>query len=164
MIGFNFKPPAQHSMVAAALAGLLAITCSGDPKPKPGTGPEEGARNSLMVRDARVRPASRGMTTGGYLTILNRTPQTDTLVAVSTDAAGHTEIHQSFRKEGGVSGMRPAGPLPVESGSRLELKPGGYHLMLMQLSRDLAAGDSISLTLKFTGSDSLRLRIPVAID
>lgn len=101
------------------------------------------------------------MTGGAYLTVYNGTSQADTLTGVSTDAAGSAEIHESFRQENGMSGMRPAGDLPVEAGSGLELMPGGYHVMLMQLKRDLAPGDSISLTFHFSRYDSIATRVPV---
>ena len=122
------------------------------------------SKDRITVRNARLRPAARGMTGGGYLTLYNGTTRTDTLTGVSTDAAERVEIHESVRGENGVTGMRPAGRLPVEAGSSLELKPGGFHLMLIQLNRDLSAGDSISITLHFARNDTLSVWIPVSRD
>lgn len=116
----------------------------------------------MVIKNTWARPASRGMTGGIYLSIYNGTSESDTLTGVSTDVAEHAEIHESFQKENGVSGMQPAGELPIDAGTRLELKPGGYHIMLMQLRRDLTVGDSISLTLHFVKNDSIVTRIPVS--
>ncbi|MDZ7689801.1 MAG: copper chaperone PCu(A)C [Balneolaceae bacterium] len=109
----------------------------------------------------RARPAQQGMTGGAYLTIANGTEQSDTLISISTEVAAMAEVHESFQQEDGLSGMRPAGKLPIEPRSLLELKPGAYHIMLMQVHRSLVAGDTISATLHFGRNDRLQVPIPV---
>jgi len=48
-----------------------------------------------------------------------------------------------------LSGMRPAGKQVIKPDSVLKLQPGGFHIMLMQLNRKLAEGDSVRMTLRF---------------
>lgn len=118
-------------------------------------------QNTIEIRDAWVRPAARGMTGGAYMTILNGKETNDTLAGISSDAAVMTEVHETYETGGGMTGMRPAENLTVEAGSTLRLSPGSYHIMLMQLNRDLVPGDSITVTLNFARNGPLLFRIPV---
>lgn len=118
---------------------------------------------TITIQNAWARPGSDGMMGGGYLTIQNGTPEADTLIGVFTDAAESAEIHESYQQENGMAGMRPAGKLPIEPQSALELKPGGYHIMMMGLTRDLAEDDSIGVTLYFAHQDSLLVQMPVRL-
>lgn len=114
----------------------------------------------LTVHNAWARPAKQGMTSGAYLSIANGADQPDTLIDITTEAASMAEIHESYQQNG-VSGMRPAGKLAIGPKSTLELMPGGYHIMLMQLDRELALGDTIELTLYFAEHDSLAIKVPI---
>jgi copper(I)-binding protein len=59
--------------------------------------------------------------------------------------------------------MQPAGPQAITSATSLELKPGGLHIMLMNLNHDLAIGDSLSLTLQFGRVGSKSLSVPIQL-
>jgi copper(I)-binding protein len=87
------------------------------------------------------------------------------LVGVSSSAAGVAEVHE-MAMEGGVMRMRAvAGGLELPAGKAVELKPGGYHVMLMDLKQPLNAGDVVPVTLVFEGADKKRetveLKVPV---
>ncbi|MDX1637264.1 MAG: copper chaperone PCu(A)C [Balneolaceae bacterium] len=138
---------------------LIGIGCT--PGDENQTVSENVSANGIEIREAWARPAKQGMMGGAYLTIANGTDRADTLLGLSTPVAGIAEIHESYQTETGMGGMRPAGKLPVEARSRLQLSPGGYHIMLMQLDRDLGVGDSIPATIRFAHHDSLFVMIPV---
>ncbi len=96
--------------------------------------------------------ATPGGTTvgGGYLVVTNSGGVADRLVAVAApDVAGRVEIHE-MATTNGVMTMRalPAG-LPIPPGGTIELKPGGFHVMFMDLKRPLAAGESVPAVLTF---------------
>jgi copper(I)-binding protein len=61
-------------------------------------------------------------------------------------------VHE-MKIDNGIMRMRPAGELTLKAGQSLELKSGGYHLMLMDLKRQLKAGETVPLTLKFKAPD-----------
>jgi copper(I)-binding protein len=87
------------------------------------------------------------------------------LVSVSSSAAGVAEVHE-MAMEGGVMRMRAvAGGLELPAGKAVELKPGGYHVMLMDLKQSLNVGDLVPVTLVFEGADKKRetveLKVPV---
>lgn len=87
------------------------------------------------------------------------------LVSVSTPAAGIVEIHE-MKMEGSTMQMRaqPQG-LALPAGKAVELKPGGYHLMLLDLKAPLKAGDSVALTLVVESAngktETLKVKAPV---
>jgi copper(I)-binding protein len=82
------------------------------------------------------------------------------LVSASSPAAGITEIHE-MAMEKDVMKMRQVSRLPVAPGKPAELKPGGYHVMLMDLKQPLKAGDSVPITLTFEKADKSRQTVEV---
>ena len=74
------------------------------------------------------------------------------LVAAETPVAGIVEIHE-MKMEANVMRMRAVPKLDLPAGRAVELKPGGYHVMLMDLKQPLKAGESVPIKLKFQGKD-----------
>jgi len=122
---------------------LLAACGSGD-----GGGKGGAAAAPVAVGDAFCRPTPNGrMMTGCYLTMTARAD--DRLVAVTATGAGRVELHES-RMESGMMMMHPMEDgLALPEGRLMELRPGGSHIMVMGLTRPLAEGDSLELTLDF---------------
>jgi periplasmic copper chaperone A len=97
----------------------------------------------------------------GYLVVTNGGQTPDRLTAASSPAAGRVEVHE-MQMDGGVMRMRElAQGLAVPPGASVELKPGGYHLMLMELRAPLAAGATVPVTLVFerAGRVDIQLRV-----
>ena len=89
------------------------------------------------------------------------------LVAASSPVAGVTEVHE-MKMDGDVMKMRAvAGGLDLPAGKTVELKPGGYHVMLLDLKAPLAKGTSVPLTLVFQDAKGVEtkteLNVPVAM-
>ena len=74
--------------------------------------------------------------------------QASRLVAVSSPAAARVEMHE-MSMDGDVMKMREVSGIDVPAGQAVELKPGAYHLMLMDLKKPIAAGEAVPLTLTF---------------
>lgn len=124
-------------------------------------GSATAAAGELMVVDAWVREAPPGATVlAGFLVIQNHSPQDRELVGAESADLGRVELHRTV-VEGGVARMLPQQSIPVPAGGQLDLKPGGYHLMLMQPKRPLAEGDSVSLTLRFDDGSTQAVSMPV---
>lgn len=87
------------------------------------------------------------------------------LVGAASPAAGVTEVHE-MKMEGDVMKMRAVPALDLPAGKTVELKPGGYHVMLMDLKAPLMKDSAVPLTLTFRdakGVESrLQLSVPVA--
>ncbi len=102
-------------------------------------------------------------TSGAFMTLEAKEPVT--LVGASSPVAGRAELHE-MKMEGDVMRMREVDSLRVEAGKPLQLKPGGYHMMLVDLKAPLAPNTSIPLTLTFrTAAGEQRqmaLQVPVS--
>lgn len=102
-----------------------------------------------------------GGTSAAYMVLVNRGGAADRLVSASTDVAEVVELHESKMVDN-VMKMEPvAGGIPVPANGQVELKPGGLHVMLIGLKRDLAAGETIRLTLKFERAGEVTVDAPV---
>ena len=82
------------------------------------------------------------------------------LVEVRSPVAGAVEIHESILDKG-VLKMRPVVGVALPAGKTVEFKPGGYHVMLMDLKRQLKEGESVPITLVLEGKDKKRETLEV---
>jgi copper(I)-binding protein len=92
-----------------------------------------------------------GVTSAVYLVIHNRGSEVDRLIAARSPVAVAVELHRTTM-EGGMMTMTPVAAIEAPAGGRVELKPGGPHIMLIGLTRALAPGDRVPLTLEFERS------------
>ena len=95
----------------------------------------------------------------GYMTIRNASASADRLVAASSPAA-RVETHVTIR-DGDISRMRPVEGYDIPANGTFELKPGGAHLMLMDLKAPLKEGERVPLVLRFQGSGEVRVELEV---
>jgi len=114
----------------------------------------------IRAGPAWARPAAAGATSALYVTLENRGPVEDRLVGAASPVAGRVEVHRTS-VEGGVMRMRPAGEVAIPAGGALAFEPGGLHVMLVGLRRELVAGDSLSVTLRFARAGELTVRAVV---
>jgi hypothetical protein len=113
----------------------------------------------VTVDEAWVRATVPGQpVAGAYLKI--RSAQAAALVAVRTPVTARAEIHE-MRMEGGVMKMRPMTRIELPAGKTVELKPGGYHLMLMNIAKPLRPGETVPITLVIEGRDGKRQEMRV---
>ena len=107
---------------------------------------------------ARLTPSGTGSV---YMEIKNNGNSDDKLLSASSDKAGMVMIHRSIR-EGDISKMiHIHDGITIPGNSSVSLKPGDYHLMLMNLDKNLSLGDKISIILNFEKNDSLEIN-PIA--
>jgi copper(I)-binding protein len=123
------------------------------------------AHDAVEVQDAWARATVKGqMATGAFMTL---TAHDGTkLVGVSTPVAGVAQVHE-MKMEAGVMKMAEVkGGLDLPAGKPVALKPGGYHVMLMDLKEQLVKDSSVPLTLTFKDAkgveSKLELKVPVA--
>ena len=110
-----------------------------------GPGAHAQAAAVVQVEGAWVRPTVPGQKgTGAFMRITAREGMR--LMSVASPVAGVVEVHE-MKMEGGVMKMRAVPSLELPAGQTVELKPGGYHVMLMELRQTLQPGQSVPLTL-----------------
>ena len=117
------------------------------------------AQAQVTVQDAWVRatvPQQKG--TGAFMQL--HSAKDVRLVAASSPSAPIVEVHEMALQDN-VMRMRHVPGLELPAGKTVELKPGGYHVMLMDLPAQVKAGDTVPLTLVFEGKDGQRESVQV---
>lgn len=116
---------------------------------------------ALAITGAWSRATPPGTTVGAaYLVIDNRGKRSDRLLSVSSPRAARVEVHATVH-DGDTMRMKRVDPLHVGAGERLELQPGGMHLMLMGLDAPLREGEQVPLTLRFEVAGEVRVQARV---
>lgn len=131
-------------MKGLLLAGLLA-------------GSVALAQPKIEVKEAWVRevpPTSR--MSAAYMVIENKGNQPDRLIDASNNVSEVTELHETVDGK-----MRRIKAIEVPAGGKVELKPGGLHIMLINLKKPLREGDTVELTLRFEKSGEIKIQAPV---
>ncbi|WP_287741861.1 copper chaperone PCu(A)C [Diaphorobacter sp.] len=112
------------------------------------------AHAQVTVQDAWVRATvPQQKATGAFMRLT--AAQDARLVSASSPVAGVTEVHE-MKLVDNVMKMRPLPALDLPAGQALELKPGGYHIMLLDLKQPVAQGSTVPLTLVFEAKDGQR--------
>jgi len=142
---------------AIAMVAISLVGCSSN---------NDATTSSIKISDEYVKTASmkaigidKAMDpmSAAFMTITNDTDTAVKLVGGSTDIAKKIEIHEVVD---GV--MRPIeGGLVISNGESSVLKPGGNHVMLIGLTKDLKVGDEVALTLNFSNGDKVSMTAPV---
>jgi hypothetical protein len=118
-----------------------------------------GALAEVTVTEPWVRGTVPGMkATGAFMQFVSKT---DTrLIGANSPAAKVVEVHEMTMVDN-VMRMRAAPSIAVAAGKPLELRPGGYHVMLVDLVRPLETGGTVPITLIFEGKDGKRETVEV---
>jgi copper(I)-binding protein len=115
---------------------------------------------SIKIENAYTRATAPGQqVAGGFLKIENK-GSADQLVSASSPVAGEVQLHE-MSMEGNVMKMRQVKDIAVPAGGSVELKPGGLHLMLMNIKAPLAAGETVPVKLKFAKAGEVEVKLPV---
>ena len=114
----------------------------------------------IDIKDAWVRTGAEGLNSALYFKIENNSDRPDTLYKVTSDIAQHIMMHETYKKND-MMGMREIKNIAVKPGSSVEFKPGGYHVMLMELNKDLKEGNEINFTLLFKLSGEINIKAKV---
>ncbi len=129
---------ACSTALLSALTVLLAA-CSG-----------VAGGGEIVVSDARV-PVPAGANGAAYMTLTNDGDTDDQLVGVTSDVAEAVELHQSAMQDGSMS-MQQVDGIDLPAGGAAVLEPGGFHVMLVGVTAELAEGDTVDLTLEFANA------------
>ena len=116
----------------------------------------------ISITDPMARPSPlEGGTGGAFMTIRNGGPQVDRLRSAASPAAQVVELHETV-DDNGVMRMAPQPDgWEMGPGSQLELKPGGKHIMLVNLVQPLNPGDTVEVTLNFDKAGPIKVQVPV---
>lgn len=139
----------KYPLLGCALLAAVAATPVQATKMVPAVAPANVSVGALKIEDAFTRPTPGGAKVAvGYVTIVNG-GAADRLVSVTSGISASAEIHES-KMENGVMEMRElTDGLPIPAGTTVALKPGGDHIMFVDLNKPVKPGDTINATLTF---------------
>lgn len=148
------RPMLRSSMdttLRPLLAALLfAATCA-----------HAQSKGDLQLEKPWARATPPGASVGGgYLVIRNKGAAGDRLVGVSSPASARMEMHE-MTMEKDIMRMREVKGIDVPAKGAAELKPGGFHLMFMELKAPLKLGDKVPVTLKFEKAGEVKAEFAV---
>ena len=130
----------MNLLQALSLSPLLAALCAALP-----------AAAQTTVSDAWVRgTVAQQKVTGAFMTLTSA--QGGKLLSATSPAAGVVEVHE-MAMEGNTMKMRAVPVLDLPAGKAVQLKPGGFHVMLIDLKQPLKEGDTVPITLNVEGKD-----------
>ena len=98
---------------------------------------------------------------GVFMMIHNGGHHGDRLIGAESDLAGRVEVHMTIMEDGVMRMRHMEDGIEVPAGGMAELKPGGFHVMLMGLTQPLAEGESFPLTLIFDEAGEVTVDVPV---
>lgn len=115
----------------------------------------------ILVKNPWIREAPPvSPVLAGYMIIENHTGRNEELVSVNSSAFQKIEIHKTIYKDG-VASMESQKGLSVPAEGKVELKPGGTHLMLINPVKRLKSGDTVSFELVFANGSKTIISAPV---
>ncbi len=137
---------ARLTLLALGLLGLVATAAHA---------------TGLRIHDARIPEGPPvAPVLAGYLVIENPGNKTVHLTGASSDRFTAVEIHEMRMKDGMMS-MKRIERLAIPAGGRVELAPGGLHLMLIKPVEPVRAGQTVRITLRFDNGQTLSVDMPV---
>ncbi len=110
-----------------------------------------------------VDPYARAAIPNGaaFMELKNSGSADDALIAAESDVAKAVELHESKMTDDGMMQMKPVEKIVIPAGESAVLQPGGLHVMLIGLQRELKKGDSFTLTLRFEKSPPQTVNVTV---
>jgi len=141
----------KNMLTQAALCATLAVTAT----------IATSASAEITVSDAYARAVPPGqMNSASFMTLNNSAAESVALISGKSSAAKVVELHTHTNMDG-VMQMRQVDKIELPAAGSVVLQPGGYHVMLIGLNQDLAAGSEIDLELNFSDGSQQQLQVPV---
>lgn len=115
----------------------------------------------ITLENPWIRPAASGMNSAMFVEIKNGGEDADTLINAYSDIAEVVEVHETYKKDNDMMGMRRAEAIEIAANSSLELKPRSYHIMLIKLNKDLKIGGKEKVTLEFKNAGKIEVEAEI---
>ncbi len=153
---------AVAAALSLALSGVTAAEDTDDMDAMASMEPMAEMEPGLYVLEPWARESPMlDLAGAAYMVIRNNTDEDDALVGASSPAAEVVELHLSSMDDEGMMSMNQVEEIPVPAHGDAELKPGSYHVMLINLVEPLEADTEIELSLEFMSAEPQTISLPV---
>lgn len=109
----------------------------------------QSGKTQLSVSDPWIRPSAKGANSAFFFQVENKGDKADTLIAVKYANSEIVELHETYKKENDMMGMRAVKFVAIPAKSSVMFKPRDLHIMLIGLTKDVKIGESYDLKLVF---------------
>jgi len=121
----------------------------------------EQSNNDIVVNNGYIRETLPGINlSSAYMQIVNNSKQDIRFTGATSSVSPRIEIHE-HSMENGLMRMRQVSALSINKGGQVTLMPYGFHLMVFGLNKPLKDGETINITLQFSGHDDVSISLPV---
>jgi copper(I)-binding protein len=138
----------KRVMIVLLITGFLLSACE--------------AETGIRFHDAWIRATPQGENGAVYFVLHNHTEQDDELIGATTNVADVVELHQGIQVPGSdVIRMQMVSSVEVAADEELVFAPGKYHLMLVNLKKEVKVGEHIGVILHFRNHEDIVVNVSV---
>ena len=120
-----------------------------------------GQEPLIKINDPWMRPSAEGSNTALFFEVVNKSDKPDTLFEAESDLAEVVEVHETFKRENDMMGMRKVKFVVIPPNSIVKFKPRDLHVMLIKLKRDLKVSEKGIATLFFKSAGKIKVEAVV---
>lgn len=133
-------------IVCLGLIGMVGVYAQEKQKPK----------SKIQINDPWIRVSAEGSNTALFFEVINNSDKPDTLLAAESDLSEVVEVHETFKQENDMMGMRRVKFVVIPPKSSVKFKPRDLHVMLVKLKKDLKENDKGEAVLIFKNSGRIK--------
>lgn len=122
---------------------------------------DNGASDTISIEKSYIREVPPSVLTSAVFLAFNNASDSDiALTSITSNIAKNIELHKHTQKDGMME-MRQVEKIIIPAKGSVELKPGGYHIMLIGLTKKIKSGDKVNLTLEFSDNSNQKITVEV---
>ena len=121
----------------------------------------EISHGELIIKDIWGRPGIEGENSAAYMMLMNNAADGDRLISAQSEVANVIELHEVLMENDIMRMQQVEGGIEVAAGGQTQLKPGGYHVMLIGLNEDIKEGETYPVMLQFEKSGEVEVEVQV---
>lgn len=111
----------------------------------------------MEVKEAWIRTSAQGSNTALFFEVVNNSEKPDTLLSAESNIAEVVEVHETFKRENDMMGMRKVNFVVIPPKSTVKFKPRDLHVMLIKLKKDMKLNDKGEATLVFKNAGKIKI-------
>ncbi|MDG6078141.1 copper chaperone PCu(A)C [Erythrobacter litoralis] len=142
-------------------SGTVLASCGGNSEEPVEQQAPEGVEGLSIENPRLILPAVAGNPGVVYFDLVNDSDRNYAVRRADVEGAGRTEMHGSMEMYDGEIAMSPVGPQTVMANDTFTFEPGGFHVMVFDLSPELQAGGETEMTLTVAGGDKASFAVPI---
>ena len=114
--------------------------------------------SKIIIKDAWIRPAATNANTALFFEVVNNSDSPDTLLSAESTLAEIVELHETYKKENDMMGMREVHKVAIPAKSSVMFKPRDLHIMLIGTLKDIRLGSQYEITLLFKKAGAIKVK------